>query len=299
MSIVVSGATGHLGRLIVEALLRRGVPAGDIIATGRNVKALEDLADRGVTARHADFADAAQLREAFAGAEKLVLVSTTIPSERLGNHKRAIDAAAEAGVSLIAYTSMLHADSATSVLGVTHRETESYLRESGVPAVFLRNGWYLENYTDQLPLYSQNNGIIGAGGQGRVSAASRADYAEAAAVAVATESHAGAVYELGGDEAFTLSELAAAVSGATGRQIAYQDMPVAELREVYRRAGLPDEFAEALADADRALSQGELFTGSGHLSKLIGRPTATLSTAIAAAIQRDRIGGEATGTSAS
>jgi NAD(P)H dehydrogenase (quinone) len=288
MSIVVTGATGHLGRLIVEALLRRGVPAADLVATGRNVEAIGDLADRGVTVRRADFGDAAQLRETFSGAEKLVLVSTTTPSERLGNHRRAIDAASQAGVSLIAYAGMLHADTATTILGATHRETEAYLRESGVPAVVLRNGWYVENYTELLPLFIQNHAIIGAAGQGQVSAASRVDYAEAAATVVATEGHAGAVYELGGDEAFTLPELAAAVSSATGEQIAYRDMPVAELTEAYRAVGLPAEFAEAIADADRGLSLGELFTDSGHLSKLIGRPTASLSDAIAAETSRNR-----------
>ena len=283
MSIVVTGATGHLGRHIVEALLRRGVPAADVIATGRNVKALEDLADRGVGTRYADFADTSGLRKAFAGAHKLVLVSTTVPSERLGNHQRAVDAAADAGVALIAYTSMLHADSATTILGATHRQTEAYLRESGVPAVLLRNGWYLENYTDQLPIYSSNGVIIGAGGQGLVSAASRVDYAEAAAAVVADEGHAGAVYELGGDDAFTLSELAEAASIAVGAHISYRDLPVNELLEAYRSAGLPEEFAQAVADADGGLSRNELFTDSGHLSKLIGRPTTTLSDALAAA----------------
>ncbi|MTD57020.1 SDR family oxidoreductase [Amycolatopsis pithecellobii] len=283
MSIVVTGATGHLGRLVVEALLRRGVPAADIVATGREVAGIKDIAERGVIVRRADFGDEAGLREAFAGAEKLVLVSTTTPGERLANHRRAIDAAVAAGVSLIAYTSMVRADSATTILGATHRKTEDYLRERDVPTVFLRNSWYLENYTDQLPLFLESHAIIGAAGDGRVSAASRADYAEAAAAVVTTEGHAGAVYELGGDEAFTLSELAAAVSAATGEKISYQDLAAAQLIEAYRAVGVPAEIAEALADADRGLSQGELFTAGGELRKLIGRPTTTLAAAIAAA----------------
>ena len=151
MSIIVTGAGGQLGRLVVEALLGRGVAAADIVATARTVEALEELADRGVVARRADFGDPASLREAFAGGEKLLLVSTTLPSERQANHRRAGDAALEAGISLIAYTSQLHADSATTILGKGHGETERYLRERNAPAVFLRNGWYLENYTAQLP----------------------------------------------------------------------------------------------------------------------------------------------------
>jgi NAD(P)H dehydrogenase (quinone) len=283
MSVVVTGSTGHLGRLVVESLLRRGVPADGIVATGRAVDRLKDLADRGVQIRQVDFGDPGTLREAFASAEKVLLISTTTPSERLGNHRRAIDAAVEAGVSLVAYTSMLRADSATTILGRAHWETEKYLREHDVPAVVLRNGWYLENYTDLLPLYLRNRTIVGSGGDGRVSAASRADYAEAAAVVLTAEERPGAVYELGGGSSFTLAELASAVSSATQARVSYQDLPVDRLAEIYRGAGLPAEVADAVADADRGLAQGELFTDSDELQKLIGRPTTSLSEAIAVA----------------
>lgn len=283
MSIVVTGASGQLGGLTVEALLRRGVAAADIIATGRNVEAIKGLAERGVTVRRADFADASSLRQAFAGAEKLVLVSTTVPSERIGNHQRAIDAAVDAGVSFIAYTSQVNADSATTLLGRLHLETEGHLRESGVPTVFLRNGFYVDTYTDSLPLYAQNHAIVSAAGQGRVSAASRADYAEAAATVVLTDGHADAVYELGGDDAFTLTELAAAVSRAIGEEVAYKDLTVAELAGVFSGSGWPAEFAESVADLWGGISRGEWFTDSGHLRKLIGRPTTTLAEAITAA----------------
>src|SRR5580692_5402986 len=229
MSVVVTGATGQLGRLTVEALLRRGVPASDVVATGRDVTGIKDLAERGVVVRRADFTDPDSLAAAFAGAGRLLLVSASVPvGERVANHRRAIDAALAAGVSLVAYTSTLRADTAATVIGATHRATEEYLRERRVPSVLLRNGWYLENYTGQLPLILQNGAVTGAAGQGRVSAASRADYAEAAAVVLTTEGHAGAVYELGGDESFTLAELAAAVSAAAGKQITYTDLPVHE-----------------------------------------------------------------------
>ena len=284
MTIVVTGATGQLGGLVVEALLRRGVAATDIIATGRNIEAIKGFADRGVTVRHADFADVASLRQAFAGAEKLVLVSTTLPSERIGNHQRAVDAAVDAGVSLIAYTSQINADSATTILGKMHLETEDYLRKSGVPVVFLRNGMYLENYTSALSAFIQNKAIFGAAGQGRLHAASRADYAEAAAVVVTSDGHAGAAYELGGDAAFSLAELAAAVSAATGEEIVYRDLPVTALAEAYLGMGLPAEVAEAIADLDVGINRGEWLTESGDLRTLIGRPTTTLSEAIAAAV---------------
>ncbi|MBR7838990.1 SDR family oxidoreductase [Actinospica durhamensis] len=286
MSIVVTGATGQLGRLAVEALLRRGVLASQIVATGRDIAGIKDLADRGVVVRRADFADPDSLAAAFAGADKLLLISASFPvDERYENHRRAIDAALSAGVSLVAYTSMAHADTATTILAETHRATEEYLREREVPSVLLRNGWYLENYTAQLPLVLQHGAFIGAAGEGRVSAVSRADYAEAAAAVLTTEGHAGAVYELGGDEAFTLAELAATVSAATGKPITYTDLSADELVEALTGAGLPPELARVLADSDLGLGRGELFTDSGDLSRLIGRPTTSLAGAIADALR--------------
>ncbi|MGZ0230932.1 SDR family oxidoreductase [Streptomyces sp. CPS1] len=281
MPIVVTGATGQLGRLAVEALLRRGTPAADIIATGRDLARIKDLADRGITVRRADFADADSLAAAFAGADRLLLISASVPvDERVANHRRVIDAAASAGVSLVAYTSTTHADTATTVIGATHGETEEYLRDRGIPSVLLRNGWYLENYTSQLPQILRNGAVVGAAGEGRISAASRADYAEAAAVVLTTEGHTGAVYELGGDESFTLTELVAAISAAAGKQVTYTDLPVTDFARVLAAAGLPAELAEVLADADRGMNRGEMFTDSGDLHRLIGRPPVTLAEAL-------------------
>lgn len=285
MPIVVTGATGQLGRLPVEALLRRGIPAADIIATGRDIAGIKDLADRGITVRRADFADTDGLAEAFAGAERLLLISASVPvGERVANHRRVIDAAASAGVSLVAYTSTTHADTATTVIGATHGETEAYLRDRGIPSVLLRNGWYLENYTSQLPQILHNGAVVGAAGEGRISAASRADYAEAAAAVLTAEGHTGAVYELGGDESFTLTELAAAISAAAGKQVTYADLPVADFAQVLASAGLPAELAEVLADADRGMNRGEMYTDSGDLRRLIGRPPVTLAESLAAAL---------------
>ncbi|WP_141208909.1 SDR family oxidoreductase [Streptomyces griseorubiginosus] len=285
MSIVVTGATGQLGRLTVEALLRRGIPAADIIATGRDIAGIKDLADRGITVRRADFADTDGLAEAFAGAERLLLISASVPvGERVANHRRVIDAAASAGVSLVAYTSTTHADTATTVIGATHGETEAYLRDRGIPNVLLRNGWYLENYTSQLPQILQNGAVAGAAGEGRISAASRADYAQAAAVVLTSEGHTGAVYELGGDASFTLTELAAAISAAARKQVTYADLPETDFARALAAAGLPAELAEVLADADRGMARGEMYTDSGDLRRLIGRPPVTLAEALAAAL---------------
>ncbi|MFJ6214947.1 SDR family oxidoreductase [Streptomyces sp. NPDC092296] len=284
MSTVVTGATGHLGRLVVEALLRRGVEPSEIVATGRDIGKIKDLADRGVTVRRADFTDSDSLTAAFAGAEKLLLVSTDALGSRTDGHRRAIDVARAAGVTTLAYTSITKADSARMTLATEHRETEQYLQAGGAPFVILRNSWYLENYTGQLATYLEHGSVLGSAGQGLVSAATRADYAEAAAVVLTTEGHQGTVYELGGDQPFTLSDLAAALSAATGREISYTDLPAPAYAEVLTGAGVPQGFAEVLADADLGLARGELRTDSGDLRRLLGRPTTTLAAAISAAL---------------
>jgi NAD(P)H dehydrogenase (quinone) len=280
MSIIVSGATGHLGRLVVEALLRRGVPASDLVATGRDTDRIKDLAGRGVTVRRADFQDPERLAAAFDGGTRLLLVSTTTVGERIGNHRRAIDAARAAGIQLIVYTSAVNADTARMRLAVEHRQTEEHLRASGVDHVVLRNGWYLDNYLDLLPAIRKNGTVAGSAGPGAVSAAVRADYAEAAAVVLTTEGHAGATYELGG-EAFTLPELAAAISAAAGEPITYSDLPAPEYARLLVEAGLPTGLAEVLADADLGLARGELYTSSTALAELIGHPPTTLAQALA------------------
>ncbi|MFD7918138.1 NmrA family NAD(P)-binding protein [Streptomyces sp. NPDC059740] len=283
MSTVVTAASGQLGRLTVEALLARGVPASDIVATSRDVTRIKDFADRGVVVRRADFAEPDSLPAAFEGADRLLLISTTSVDERLANHRHAVDAAVTAGASLVAYTSILRADTSSTVLAVSHHATEEYLRER-VPSVMLRNGWYLENYTAQLPQILRGGAVLGAAGQGRISAAARADYAEAAAVVLTTDGHAGKVYELGGDQAFTLAELAAAISAATGKRITYNDLTADGFTRVLAEAGVPAELARVLADADRAMSHDELFTDSGDLRHLLGRPTTPPAEAIAAAL---------------
>ena len=281
MSIVVTGATGQLGRLVVEALLDRGVPAGEVVATGRRTEVLDDLAGRGVVVRRADFADPASLRAAFAGAEKVLLVSGSEVGRRVEQHGNVIAAARDAGVQLIAYTSITRADTSTLLLAAEHRATEQLLSEAGLTTVLLRNSWYLENYTAQLPVYLQH-GIAGAAGTGRVSAATRADYAQAAAAVLATDGHAGAVYELGG-EPFSMEELARTVSGATGRTIHYTDLPVEQFQQVLVGAGLPEPLATTYADADRGIADGELLVEGSDLEELIGRAPTPLADAVDAA----------------
>ncbi|MGC5663431.1 SDR family oxidoreductase [Micromonospora sp. WMMD723] len=281
MSVVVTGATGHLGRLIVESLLRRGVPAGQVVALGRSVDRLADLADRGVVVRAADYTDPDSLRTAFADAEKLMFVSGSEVGQRVPQHHNVIEAARQAGVGLVVYTSIAHADTSDLLLAAEHRATEEELRASGLPYVLLRNSWYLENYTGQLANYLAH-GVAGSAGDGRVSAATRADYAEAAAEVLTTQGHAGRVYELGG-EAFTMTELAAEVSRQSGRDVRYTDLPVPAYTELLVSAGLPEPYAATLADADRGLARGALYVPVADLEKLLGRRPTTLTEALRAA----------------
>lgn len=282
MSIVVTGATGHLGRLVVEALLQRGVPAEQIIATGRRTEVLADLAERGVVVRRADFNDEASLPEAFAGADKLLLVSGSEAGQRVRQHANAINAAKAAGVRLIAYTSGVRANTSTLLANQDHRATEQLLAQAGVPHALLRNCWYLENYLGQLPVYLER-GIVGATGTGKVSAAMRADYAGAAAAVLAGESHPGAVYELGG-EPFTMAELAEVISAATGRTVTYTDLPVDQYRAVLVGAGVPEAMAAMVADGDRGVAAGELLVEGDDLKRLLGRAPTPLADAVAAAV---------------
>ncbi|MFF0824959.1 SDR family oxidoreductase [Micromonospora haikouensis] len=281
MSIVVTGATGHLGQLIVAALLRRGVPAGEIVALGRDAGKLADLAGHGVNTRQVDYTDPESLRTAFAGADKLMFVSSSEVGQRVTQHHNVVAAAREAGVGLVVYTSIANADRSGMVLAGEHLATEREIAASSLPYVILRNGWYLENYTGQLSTYLQF-GVTGAAGDGRVSAATRADFAEAAAAALTGAADTNRVYELGG-AAFTLTELAEEVSRQTGHAVGYTDLPAEKFTEVLVSAGLPEGFAAVLADSDLGLARGELYVEGDDLAKLIGREPTTLAEALRAA----------------
>ena len=284
MKLLVTGASGHLGHLVVESLLERGVPASDVVAIARTPEAIADLAERGVEVRRADYNDPASLEAAFAGIDRLLLVSGSEVGQRIPQHRNVIDAAKAAGAGFVAYTSITGADRSDLALAAEHRETEQLLAASGLPHALLRNSWYLENYTGQAGTALEHGAVLGAAGEGRVSAATRADYADAAAVVLAGEGHEGAVYELGGDHAFTLAEYVAALSRVSGREVAYRDLSVEDYTAALVAAGLPEGYAAVLADSDRGLSQGALFTDSGDLSRLTGRPTTDLETALRAAL---------------
>jgi NAD(P)H dehydrogenase (quinone) len=280
MSIVVTGATGQLGRHVVEALLERNVPAQEIVATGRSLEKLADFAERGVQVKGMDYADPASVAEALKGASKVLLISGSEVGQRVEQHRTVIEAAKAEGVELLAYTSIANADTTGMKLAAEHQATEAILRESGVPFVLLRNGWYLENYTDQLPGTLAQGAIAGSAGEGRVSAATRADYAHAAAAVLVADGQAGRIYELGGDEPFTMAELAEEISAAAGKHISYQDLPAQEYAGMLAGFGVPEAFADILADSDLGIARGDLLVSTGDLRKLIGRPATSLAEAV-------------------
>ncbi len=282
MSIVVTGATGHLGRATVESLLARGVPAGEIVAGGRATEKIKDLADRGVRVVTINYSDPAGLRAALDGARQVLLISGSEVGQRVPQHTNVIEAATDAGVELLAYTSAPYAATTSMLLAAEHKATEDVIRASGLPFALLRNGWYLENYLAQLPTARQLGVLYGAAGEGRISAAARVDFAEAAAAVLASGDHAGRTYELGGDDSFTRAGLAAAITTASGTPVEYRNVSQAEYEQILTDAGLPAPMPAILADVERAVAAGELFIDSGDLSRLIGRPTTTLAAALAA-----------------
>jgi NAD(P)H dehydrogenase (quinone) len=278
-SLAVTGATGHLGRLAVTSLLDRGVPASDVVAVVRDAGRAADLADRGVQVRVADYGDRAALDTALAGVDRLLFVSGSEAGRREAQHRTVVEAAQAAGVRRIVYTSIANADTNSTPLAVEHRFTEQLLAGSGIDTVLLRNSWYVENYTAQLERYRAAGAIVGAAGEGRVAAAPRSDYAEAAAAALLADVPASATYELGGP-AFTMAELAAVLGDVTGTDLAYRDLPAAEFRAGLLAAGLDEGTADFVTALELATAAGELEVAPTDLEHLLGRPATDLRTAL-------------------
>jgi NAD(P)H dehydrogenase (quinone) len=278
MTIAITGATGHLGRLVVRRLSERMSPAGLVALVRSSARA----ADLGVTAREADYDRPETLDRALAGVDTLLLISGNVPGARAAQHRNVIEAATRSGVTRIVYTSVLHADSSPLDVAVDHRATEADIKGSGLQYTILRNGWYTENYTQSILGALAMGVLLASADDARISSAARADYADGAA-AVLGPGHEGHTYELAGDWAWTPRDLAAEISRQTGRTIPYKDLPAAEYVKVLVSAGLPESYAQAIAGWDVAAAQGALFDDSHQLSTLIGRPTTLLSVSVAEA----------------
>ena len=283
MSIVVTGATGHLGRHVVEQLLEK-VPADQVTAVVRDESRAADLAARGVRLAVADYNAPETFDGLFSAGDKVLLISgNEFAKGRVQQHTVVIEAARAAGVALLAYTSA--PESLKASLADDHRATEQVLLTSGVPYVLLRNGWYHENYTEQLAPVLEHGAVVHAAGEGRLSSAARADYAAAAVAVLTGEGHENKTYELGGDEAWSFAEFAAEVSRQTGREIGYTAVSAEEYTGILTGAGLPEPAAAMFAGVDVAIANGELVISTGDLSRLAGRPTTPLADAIAVALK--------------
>lgn len=274
--IAITGASGQLGRLVIAELSRTTAPA-QIVALVRTPQKVQDMAAAGIQVRQADYDKPETLPKALEGVDTLLLISANEVGRRVPQHRAVIDAARQAGVRLLAYTSLLHADVSPLGLAVEHRETEALIKASGIAHVLLRNGWYTENYTAAIPAAVQHGAVLGSAGQGRIASAARADYAAAAARVLTLPGQAGKVYELAGDESYTLADLAAEVARQSGKAVVYKDLPPAEYRAALLGAGLPEAIAGLLADSDAGAAKGGLFDDGRQLSRLIGRPTTSLA----------------------
>ena len=277
--IAITGATGLLGQHVIESLLKT-VPASQIVAIVRNPAKATALSQQGITVRQADYSDEAAFTTALQGIDKLLLISSSEVGQRAPQHRNVINAAKAAHVKFIAYTSLLHADTSPLGLADEHVATEKMLAESGIAYALLRNGWYTENYLASAPAALEHGVFIGAADEGKIASATRADYAAAAARVISEDGHAGKTYELAGDAGWTLSQLAAELAKQSGKKVVYQNLSEADFAAALKGVGLPAGLADMLADSDTGASKGGLFDDSHTLSKLIGRPTTSLSDSV-------------------
>lgn len=280
MKIGITGATGQLGKLVIDQLKGK-VGKDNIVAFVRNPEKAKDL---GVEARYFDYDKPEHLVEQLKGIDNLFFISANEIGQRVRQHKNVIDAAKKAGIKWLVYTSLLHADATTINLAEEHLETEKLLKDSGIDYTILRNGWYTENYTGSIEGAIAGGAFIGSAGTGKISSAARADYAEAASVVLSNESYKGKVLELAGDNAYTLSDLAAEISKQIGKNIPYKNLPEDEYAKILESFNIPKGFAAAIASWDVSVSNGDLFDTTQQLSKLIGRPTTSMAESVKAAL---------------
>jgi NAD(P)H dehydrogenase (quinone) len=281
MKIGVTGATGQLGHIVVK-LLKERLSSESIVALVRSPQKASGL---GVQVREFDYSQPDKLVTSLKGIDNLLLISSNEMGQRAKQHVDIIEAAKKAGVQWIVYTSLLRADTSTLSLAAEHLETEIALKKSGIDYTILRNGWYTENYTGSVQGAIAGGAFLGSAGNGKISSAARADFAEAAVIVLTGNNHKGKTYELAGDEAYTLTDLAAEISKQTGKNIPYKNLPEADYANVLKSFGVPEAYAHAIAGWDTSVSKGDLLDNNHQLSKLIGRKTTSLAQTIKKALE--------------
>jgi NAD(P)H dehydrogenase (quinone) len=281
--IAVTGANGQFGTLVIEGLLKK-VPAGEIVAVVRKPAEASALQQLGVQVRQGDYDQFETLAAAFQGVEKVLLISAVVPGQRLRQHKAVIDAAKTAGVTFVAYTSMLNADTSTHMLAAEHLATEQYLLRSGLKFALLRNAWYLDNHIGMVDAALQHGALVGSAGEGRFASATRADLAQAAVEVLTKSGQSKRTYELAGDSSFSMGEFAQEIARAAGKRIVYNELQPEAYRTLLTGLGLPSIIVDVLVDADLKARLGDFDSSSKDLSQLIGHSTTTLSEAVTVAV---------------
>lgn len=283
--ILVTGSTGGLGRHVINQLLETGIESSKIAALARDSDKATELDERGIDVRIGDYTEPDALRAALEGIDRLLLISSSeVGEQRVEQHRNVVEAAEEQDVGFVAYTSGLNADTSPMSIAEEHRETEALIRDSGIPYTLLRNGMYIENHTEQLDQALEQGAFVGCANGGRISAATRQDFAEAAVTVLTEEGHKGGVYELGGDEAFTMDELAEEVSQQSDTEVVYHDFSQEEYLNTLVEQDVPEWQASVLVELDQEIAEGGSYTESDDLRRLIGRPTTPLGDAVASAL---------------
>jgi NAD(P)H dehydrogenase (quinone) len=288
MTILVSGASGRLGRLVLDRLIARGVPASELVAGARSPREVDDLRARGIRTVAFDYDDPATLRAGLKGIDRFVLVSVSQPNTPVTQHDAVIEAAAAADVSALAYTSVYRASESALPLAPIHAAAERAIAATDLPAVILRNNSYTELYLGTVMRARQTGIITAAAGGGRIAGATRPDFADAAAVAITGESYLGRVLELSGDAAFSYADLAAAAAQIWGRDVAYLALTGEQMLSQFSSLGLDAKTAQVLATIDDAIAAGHLDSSDRTLSEMIGRPTTSLIDALRAGLGPER-----------
>lgn len=281
MSIVVTGATGHLGRQVIEQLLSRGTAPSGIVAGGRRPEALTELAAMGVRTARIDYDDPATLEAAFADAEKILLISGSEVGQRVAQHQAVIDAAQKVGATVV-YTSAPKATTSARVLAPEHKATEELLDASGLTHTVLRNSWYTENYDDTIRQGAATGALLTSTAGGKIASAPRRDYAEAAAVVLLSDEHDGAVLELSGDHPWDFEELAATITEISGREVIVREVSTEEHLASLKSFGLDEGTAGFVTALDANIAEGLLADSDGTLARLLGRPATTLKQHVSA-----------------
>jgi len=274
-SIFVTGAGGQLGQLVIKHLLERDVAPGRIIAGTRSPEKVSDLAAAGIEVRKADFEDLRGLTEAFSGARTVLIISTDAldgTDTRLKQHRNAVSAAVAADVKRLAYTSLPNPGSSLLTFAPDHLGTEQAIKDTGLPYVIFRNGWYQENLLRVLPNALKSGQWHSAAEGGRTSYVSREDIAEAIAAALAGSTSGSRTYTLTGSEALTTTEIGRLASRATGKPLSVVHVTDGQLATGLKTADVPEIFVSVLLSAEAEMRAGNLSIVTDHVESLIGRP---------------------------